>query len=97
LQGKIYQKNYGTKVTDYQNKALDLAKTEAYFFTIILFVIGLLNVAIIWIGGQKYIAGELSIGKIAFFHVHQYAYFPFLYGWLGNFCESESRSFHAEN
>ena len=25
-------------VKDYQDKALDLAKTEAYFFTIILFV-----------------------------------------------------------
>ena len=34
---KYIEKNYGIKVTDYQNKALDLAKTEAYFFTIILF------------------------------------------------------------
>lgn len=28
------EKNYGIKVKDYQDKALDLAKTEAYFFTI---------------------------------------------------------------
>ncbi|WP_308006421.1 ABC transporter ATP-binding protein [uncultured Chryseobacterium sp.] len=78
------KKNYGTKVTDYQNKALDLAKTEAYFFTIILFVIGLLNVAIIWIGGQKYIAGELSIGKIAdFFMYINTLIFPFsMVGWV---------------
>jgi ABC-type multidrug transport system, ATPase and permease components len=59
---KYIEKNYGIKVSDYQNKALDLAKTEAYFFTIILFVIGLLNVAVILIGGQKYLAGELSVG-----------------------------------
>lgn len=78
------KKNYGTKVTDYQNKALDLAKTEAYFFTIILFVIGLLNVAIIWVGGQKYIAGELSIGKIAdFFMYINTLIFPFsMVGWV---------------
>lgn len=78
------KKNYGTKVTDYQDKALDLAKTEAYFFTIILFVIGLLNVAIIWIGGQKYIAGELSIGKIAdFFMYINTLIFPFsMVGWV---------------
>lgn len=78
------EKNYGIKVTDYQDKALDLAKTEAYFFTIILFVIGLLNVAIIWIGGQKYIAGELSIGKIAdFFMYINTLIFPFsMVGWV---------------
>lgn len=81
---KYIEKNYGIKVTDYQNKALDLAKTEAYFFTIILFVIGLLNVAIIWIGGAKYIAGELSIGKIAdFFMYINTLIFPFsMVGWV---------------
>jgi ATP-binding cassette, subfamily B, multidrug efflux pump len=78
------RKNYSAKVTDYQDKALDLAKTEAYFFTIILFVIGLLNVAIIWVGGQKYIAGELSIGKIAdFFMYINTLIFPFsMVGWV---------------
>ncbi|MCL8535709.1 ABC transporter ATP-binding protein/permease [Chryseobacterium gallinarum] len=81
---KYIEKNYGIKVTDYQDKALDLAKTEAYFFTIILFVIGLLNVAIIWIGGEKYIAGELSIGKIAdFFMYINTLIFPFsMVGWV---------------
>ncbi|SEM19576.1 ATP-binding cassette, subfamily B [Chryseobacterium taichungense] len=81
---KYIEKNYGVKVTDYQDKALDLAKTEAYFFTIILFVIGLLNVAIIWIGGQKYIAGELSIGKIADFFLYiNTLIFPFsMVGWV---------------
>ncbi|WP_454047575.1 ABC transporter ATP-binding protein [Chryseobacterium sp. Marseille-Q8038] len=81
---KYIEKNYGIKVTDYQNKALDLAKTEAYFFTIILFVIGLLNVAVIWIGGSKYIAGELSIGKIAdFFMYINTLIFPFsMVGWV---------------
>ncbi|SMC54379.1 ABC transporter ATP-binding protein [Chryseobacterium sp. YR221] len=81
---KYIKNNYGIKVTDYQNKALDLAKTEAYFFTIILFVIGLLNVAVIWIGGEKYIAGELSIGKIAdFFMYINTLIFPFsMVGWV---------------
>lgn len=81
---KYIKKNYGVKVSDYQNKALDLAKTEAYFFTIILFVIGLLNVAVIFIGGQKYIAGELSVGKIAdFFMYINILIWPFsLVGWV---------------
>ena len=81
---KYIEKNYGLKVADYQEKALDLAKTEAYFFTIILLVIGLLNVAILYIGGQKYIAGELSVGKIAdFFMYVNVLIWPFsMVGWV---------------
>ena len=77
-------RNYSEKVNDYQNRALDLAKTEAYFFTIILFVIGLLNVVILYIGGQKYIAGELSVGKIAdFFMYVNILIWPFsMVGWV---------------
>ncbi|RST29276.1 ABC transporter ATP-binding protein [Chryseobacterium lacus] len=81
---KYIEKNYGIKVKDYQEKALDLAKTEAYFFTIILFVIGLLNVAILWIGGQKYLANEISVGKIAdFFMYINILIWPFsMVGWV---------------
>ena len=81
---KYIEKNYGIKVKDYQDKALDLAKTEAYFFTIILFVIGLLNVAILFMGGQKYIAGEISVGKIAdFFMYINILIWPFsMVGWV---------------
>ena len=81
---KYIEKNYGIKVKDYQDKALDLAKTEAYFFTIILFVVGLLNVAILYIGGQKYIAGEMSVGTIAdFFMYINMLIFPFsMLGWV---------------
>ena len=81
---KYIEKNYGIKVKDYQEKALDLAKTEAYFFTIILFVIGILNVAILWIGGQKYLANEISVGKIAdFFMYINILIWPFsMVGWV---------------
>ena len=81
---KYIDKNYGIKVKDYQDKALDLAKTEAYFFTIILLVIGLLNVTILLIGGQKYLNNELSVGKIAdFFMYINILIFPFsMVGWV---------------
>lgn len=77
-------KNYGIKVKDYQEKALNLAKTEAYFFTIILFVIGLLNVGILYIGGQKYLDNEISVGKIADFFLYiNILIWPFsLVGWV---------------
>ncbi|MBW8361974.1 MAG: ABC transporter ATP-binding protein/permease [Kaistella sp.] len=81
---KYIEKNYGIKVKDYQDKALDLAKTEAYFFTIILFVIGLLNVVVLLIGGQKYMNNELTVGKIAdFFMYINILIWPFsMVGWV---------------
>lgn len=81
---KYIEKNYGIKVADYQDKALDLARTEAYFFTIILLVIGLLNVVILYIGGQKYIDNEITVGKIAdFFMYVNILIWPFsMVGWV---------------
>lgn len=81
---KYITNQYTKKVTDYQGKALDLAKTEAYFFTIILFVIGLLNVVILLVGGTKYLNGEISVGKIAdFFMYINILIWPFsMVGWV---------------
>ena len=83
---KYIEKNYGEKVKDYQDKALDLAKTEAYFFTIILFVIGLLNVAILYIGGKNYFEGILTVGTIAdFFMYINILIWPFsMVGWVSS-------------
>lgn len=81
---KYIEKQYGIKVKDYQDKSLDLAKTEAYFFTIVLFVIGLLNVVILYIGGHKYINNEMSVGTIAdFFMYINILIWPFsMVGWV---------------
>ncbi|MBS1549728.1 MAG: ABC transporter ATP-binding protein [Bacteroidetes bacterium] len=78
------EKHYQEKVGDYQKKAMDLAGVEAYFYTIILFVIGLLNVAILFIGGEKYIAGELKVGAIVdFFMYINILIWPFsMVGWV---------------
>lgn len=83
---KYIEKNYGNKVKDYQDKALDLAKTEAYFFTIIIFVIGIVTVAILYIWGQKYIDGSLTVGKfVDFFMYVNKLIFPFsMVGWVSS-------------
>lgn len=83
---KYIEKNYGDKVKDYQDKALDLARTEAYFFTIIIFVIGIVTVAMLYIWGEKYIAGHLSVGKfVDFFMYVNKLIFPFsMVGWVSS-------------
>ncbi|MCU7542242.1 ABC transporter ATP-binding protein [Riemerella anatipestifer] len=96
---KYIQQNYNTKVKHYQEKALDLAKTEAYFFTIILLVIGLLNIIILYIGGQKYIKGEMSIGAIAdFFMYINILIWPFsLVGWVTSINQRAAASMQRLN
>lgn len=83
---KYIEKNYNEKVKDYQDKAIDLARTEAYFFTIIIFVIGIVTVAILLIWGNKYIAGTLSVGKfVNFFMYVNKLIFPFsMVGWVSS-------------
>lgn len=77
-------KKYGDRIQNYQDKALDLAKTEALFYTIIFFVVGILNVIILYIGGQKYLSGEISLGVIAdFFMYINTLIWPFsMVGWV---------------
>src|SRR5690606_11095475 len=88
------EKNYGTKVKDYQDKSLDLAKTEAYFFTIILLVVRSLNVIMLWIGGERYMNNELSVGKIADFFLYiNILIFPFsMVGWVTSVNQRASAS-----
>lgn len=76
--------NYDEKISDYKEKAINLARIEASFFTSILFVIGILNAGILYIGGQKYIDGEISIGTIANFFLYvNTLIWPFsLVGWI---------------
>ena len=96
---KYIEKNYGEKVKDYQDKALDLARTEAYFFTIILFVIGLLNVAILYIGGKNYFEGKLTVGTIAdFFMYINILIFPFsMVGWVSSVYQRAAASMTRVN
>ena len=78
------QQKYREKVLDYQNRAIDLAKYENFFFTSMIFVIGILDVVILYIGGQKYIDGAINIGMIAnFFMYANFLVIPFsTVGWV---------------
>ena len=48
-------------------KNLDLAKVQAWFFPLMILMIGLSNLLVIFIGGNKYINGEIEIGVLAEF------------------------------
>jgi ATP-binding cassette subfamily B protein len=55
---------------DYKDKNLVLVKLEAFFFPIMMMLIGLSTILTVYIGGIKTIAGEIELGNIAEFIIY---------------------------
>lgn len=54
-----------------RQKNIDLVKIQALFFPLMIFLIGLSNIIVIYIGGKQYIDGEIeSLGVIAKFIIY---------------------------
>jgi len=83
LQRKIFDKFNNFALTSYKNN-LSLAKIQAWFFPIILFLIGLSNLIVIYIGGREFINGNIEIGVIAEFiiYVNMLTWPVTLVGWV---------------
>lgn len=78
------QEKYSEKIKNYQDRAIDLSKYENFFYVAMVLIIGLLEVSILYLGGQKYISGEINIGTIVnFFMYANFLVIPFsTVGWI---------------
>ncbi|MDV7139675.1 ABC transporter ATP-binding protein [Maribacter sp. TH_r10] len=68
-----------------KQKSMDLAKVNAWFFPLMILLIGISNIFVIYIGGQQYIKGEIaSVGVIAEFvlYVNMLTWPVAIVGWL---------------
>ena len=68
-----------------RNKSMDLAKVNAWFFPLMILLIGISNIFVIYIGGKQYIEGEISsVGTIAEFilYVNMLTWPVAIVGWL---------------
>jgi ATP-binding cassette subfamily B protein len=61
---------YVGKSNEYWEKSLSLATAEAFFSPLMLFIIGLSNLFILYIGGQRYINGKIDVGTITDFFLY---------------------------
>ncbi len=61
---------FKTESEDYKEKSLKLAKVEAFYFPLIMFLIGLCMVIIIYVGGILKSRNEISYGNIAEFMMY---------------------------
>lgn len=66
----VFNKKYESESLAYRGKAMRQVQVDAFFFPMIMLLIGLSNIFIVWIGGEKVISGQLSIGNIAEFIIY---------------------------
>ena len=64
---KASENKFTEETETYKTKSLHLAKVDALFFPLVVFLVGMSVVLTIWVGGRKVIAGEFTIGNIAEF------------------------------
>ena len=65
------EENFTDLSNDQRKKRLNLTKTQAFFFPLMLLLIGTSNLIVIYIGGQQYINGEIAeLGTIAEFIIY---------------------------
>ena len=55
---------------DTKQKNIDLAKFQSWFFPLMILLIGISNLIVIFVGGNKYIIGEIELGILAEFIIY---------------------------
>ena len=77
-------KELKTVAIDGKNKSMNLAKVNAWFFPLMILLIGISNIFVIYIGGKQYINGEIGAGLIAEFilYVNMLTWPVAIVGWL---------------
>lgn len=69
---------------DGKEKSMSLAKVNAWFFPLMILLIGFSNILVIYVGGMQYINGEIEVGLIAEFilYVNMLTWPVAIVGWL---------------
>lgn len=67
---KANQQSFEKETEVYREKQMSLAKVEAYFFPLMLFLTGLSSLITIYIGGIEVINGNATLGNIAEFVIY---------------------------
>ncbi|MEH6680984.1 MAG: ABC transporter ATP-binding protein [Sediminicola sp.] len=78
-----------------KDKSMELAKVNAWFFPLMILLIGISNIFVIYVGGRQYINGEIeSMGIIAEFiiYVNMLTWPVAVVGWLTSIVQSAEAS-----
>ena len=76
------------------DKNMDLVKVQAWFFPLMVLLIGCSNLIVIYVGGNKYINGEIEIGVLAEFiiYVNMLTWPVAVVGWITSIVQQAEAS-----
>lgn len=66
----VMMKNYEKEAETYEKKALSLAQIEAYFYPLMILIVGICNLLILYMGAVRFGEGKLNIGLMAQFFMY---------------------------
>ena len=69
LESKI-NANFNDLATESYEKNMSLVRVQAWFFPLMILLIGCSNLIVIYVGGNQYINGEIEIGVLAEFYIY---------------------------
>ncbi|MTB49522.1 ABC transporter ATP-binding protein [Lewinella sp. W8] len=78
----------------YKEMSMDLAKIDAWFFPLMVFMIGASTILTVYIGGLQVVAGEISAGNIAEFviYVNMLTWPVTAIGWIASIIQQAAAS-----
>ncbi|MDA0792160.1 MAG: ABC transporter ATP-binding protein [Bacteroidetes bacterium] len=93
LQGTM-QKDFDDLSEQSYTKNMALVKVQAWFYPLMILLIGLSNLIVIFVGGNQYIQGEIEIGVLAEFiiYVNMLTWPVAVVGWITNIIQQAEAS-----
>ena len=91
---KSTNSNFNKLSLNAYGRNLSLAKVQAWFFPLMLLLIGISNLTVIYIGGNQYINGEIEIGVVAEFiiYVNMLTWPVTIVGWVTSIIQQAEAS-----
>lgn len=91
---RAFEKEFSEESDEYRRRSLRLIFVDALFVPAILLLIGLSIIFTIWVGGEKVIAGTLTVGNIAEFviYITQLVWPVAALGWVSSLIQRAAAS-----
>ena len=86
--------DFDTLAQESQDKNMALVRLQAWFFPLMILLIGISNLLVIFIGGKQYIADEITIGVLAEFiiYVNMLTWPVAVVGWITSIVQQAEAS-----
>lgn len=94
VQEKAFHRYFREESQVYKDKSMDLARVNALFFPLMVFMIGMSNILVIYIGSLELAKGNISAGNIAEFiiYVNMLTWPVTAIGWIASIIQQASAS-----